>query len=84
MKTDRTAGGAVNRAVQAGGKLIIPSLPSAGPGYSPHLKQLRMAGEIPRNIPVYIDSPMAVSATETFRRNSQYFDEETYQLLRKG
>ena len=83
-RTERLAE-AVNRAVQAGGKLIIPSFAvGRTQDILYHLKQLRMAGEIPRNIPVYIDSPMAVSATETFRRNSQYFDEETYQLLRKG
>ena len=83
-RTERLAE-AVNRAVQAGGKLIIPSFAvGRTQDILYHLKQLRLAGQIPRNIPVYIDSPMAVSATETFRRNSQYFDEETYQLLRKG
>lgn len=83
-RTERLAE-AVNRAAKAGGKLIIPSFAvGRTQDILYHLKQLRLAGQIPRDIPVYIDSPMAVSATEIFRRNSQYFDEETYQLLRKG
>lgn len=85
-KEDRTArlAEAVKRTAQAGGKLIIPSFAvGRTQDILYHLKLLRLAGEIPK-IPVFIDSPMAVSATETFRRNSQYFDEETYQLLRKG
>jgi len=75
---------AVNQTAAARGKLIIPSFAvGRTQDLLYHLKLLRLAGEIPK-IPVYIDSPMAVSATETFRRNPQYFDEETYRLLRKG
>ena len=33
---------------------------------------------------VYIDSPMATSATEVFRRNAQVFDEETKAYILKG
>jgi metallo-beta-lactamase family protein len=32
-------------------------------------------------IPVYIDSPLAVSATEIFEQNSELFDEETWEFL---
>lgn len=82
-RTERLAE-AVRRTAQAGGKLIIPSFAvGRTQDILYHLKLLRLSGEIPK-LPVYIDSPMAVSATEIFRRNSQYFDEETYQLLRKG
>lgn len=35
-------------------------------------------------ITVYIDSPMATSATEVFRRNAQVFDEETKAYILKG
>ncbi len=75
---------AVKQAVADNGKLIIPSFAvGRTQDILYHLKLLRLEGRIPK-IPVHIDSPMAVSATEIFRRNSQYFDEETYQLLRKG
>ena len=33
---------------------------------------------------VYIDSPMATTATEIFRRNAQVFDEETRECILKG
>jgi metallo-beta-lactamase family protein len=35
-------------------------------------------------IPVYIDSPLAISATEIFQKNSGCFDEETKQILLSG
>ncbi len=39
--------------------------------------------EIPR-VPVFIDSPLAISATEIFRENRQCFDEETMKLIMSG
>lgn len=36
------------------------------------------------NLKVYIDSPMATTATEVFRRNAQVFDEETKEYILKG
>ncbi len=47
------------------------------------LNQLFKNGEIPR-IPVYIDSPLAISATEIFRSNKQCFDEEMMKILMSG
>ncbi len=35
-------------------------------------------------IRVYVDSPMAQSATEIFKRNAQVYDEETTDLIMKG
>ncbi len=36
------------------------------------------------NLNVYIDSPMATTATEVFRKNAQVFDEETKELILSG
>ena len=36
------------------------------------------------NIMVYVDSPMATTATEVFKRNAQVFDEETKEFIAKG
>ncbi len=47
------------------------------------LGKLFAAGDIPR-IPVYIDSPLAINATEVFLRNTAYFDDEMKQLLASG
>ena len=34
--------------------------------------------------PVYVDSPLAISATEVFKENTDLFDEETQQEIRRG
>lgn len=36
------------------------------------------------NLKVYIDSPMATTATEVFRRNAQVFDDETKEFILRG
>ena len=45
--------------------------------------QLIRKGSIP-TIPVYIDSPLAISATEIFKRNSDCFDQDTKNILIRG
>ncbi|MGQ9779629.1 MAG: MBL fold metallo-hydrolase RNA specificity domain-containing protein [Bacillota bacterium] len=47
------------------------------------LRLLLHEGAIPP-LPVYIDSPMAVSATEIFRRHPDCFDAETWAMLSQG
>ena len=36
------------------------------------------------NAPVYVDSPLAISATEIFRENMDLFDEETQAIIKSG
>lgn len=36
------------------------------------------------NIPVFIDSPLAINATEIFRKHPQCYDEATWEILRQG
>ncbi len=35
-------------------------------------------------VPVYVDSPLAISATEVFRENTELFDEETKEEIMRG
>ncbi len=37
-----------------------------------------------RDIPVYVDSPLAIAATEVFQSNPEYFDEESARLFAEG
>ena len=37
-----------------------------------------------KNLKVYVDSPMASSATEVFKNNAQVFDEDTKEYISKG
>ncbi|MCL5781356.1 MAG: MBL fold metallo-hydrolase [Firmicutes bacterium] len=67
-----------------GGKLIIPSFAAGRTQdilYSINL--LRMQKAIPE-LPVYIDSPMAIKATEIFRKNCDIYDMETQELIARG
>ena len=50
--------------------------------YSLHL--LLSAGKLPKDMPVYLDSPLAIKATEIFRRYHAYLDGETQDLLKNG
>ena len=36
------------------------------------------------NVPVYVDSPLAISATEVFKKNTELFEEEIQQKIKRG
>jgi metallo-beta-lactamase family protein len=59
----------VSRTAERGGTLVIPSF-SVGRTQSLLLllDELRRAGRIP-SLPIYLDSPMAISATELYRKH---------------
>lgn len=74
----------VQKTVSLGGKVIIPSFAVGRTQeliYEIH--QMRDAGRI-MDIPVYVDSPMACSATEIFRKHIECFDEEMSAYLRSA
>ena len=66
------------RTLQRGGKIIIPAF-SVGRTQDIvfDLHKLFDAGKLPR-IPIYVDSPLAVNATDIFKLHPECFDEETY------
>lgn len=72
---------AVQRTVERGGKVIIPAF-SLGRTQTIifYLHQLINAGKL-RQMPIYVDSPLAAEATEVFRLHPECFDEETSKLL---
>ncbi len=47
------------------------------------LGEFSRGGKIPQ-IPIFLDSPLAIRATEIFRRNKQYFDEDAQSLVVRG
>ncbi|MBM4167626.1 MAG: MBL fold metallo-hydrolase [Ignavibacteria bacterium] len=73
----------VKEAVEQGGKIIIPSF-SVGRTQELIYKffQLCDEGRLPP-IPVYVDSPLAVNATDVFRMHSECFDKEMMRYLRQ-
>ncbi|MFA6222749.1 MAG: MBL fold metallo-hydrolase [Desulfomonilaceae bacterium] len=47
------------------------------------LGEFLRSGQIP-NIPIYLDSPLAIKATEIFRNNKQYYDQATQAIVEQG
>jgi len=61
-----------------GGKVIIPAFTiERTQELIYHIHLLLVRGEIP-DLPVFVDSPMAVNATTIFKDHPECFDEETY------
>lgn len=81
-ETSEKLGEVVRRTVERGGKVIVPAF-SVGRTQTIifFLHQLASVGKLP-NVPIYVDSPMAVKATEVFRAHPECFDEETILLFR--
>lgn len=76
--------GIINRTCQRGGKIIVPAF---AVGRTQQLvlllHQLANEGRIP-NIPLFVDSPLAVDVTKVFRDHPECFDAETRQYLLDG
>jgi metallo-beta-lactamase family protein len=74
----------VNRTIQRGGKVIIPSFAVGRTQELVYnLHQMIDAREIPR-IPVFVDSPLAVNASDIFKRHRECFDDETWNFMQQG
>lgn len=73
----------VQRTIQRGGKVIVPAF-SVGRTqelvYT--LNQLITHGDLP-HIPVFVDSPLAVNASQIFARHAYLFDDETQSFVRE-
>ncbi len=75
----------VKRTVDRGGKVIIPAF-SVGRTQTIvyYLQEMMDAGRLPC-IPVYVDSPLSVNATEVFRMHPEVYDRDARALqLRTG
>lgn len=72
---------AVSRVAARGGKVIVPCFSvERTQEIVWFLNQLTNEGRLPA-IPVYVDSPLAVNATEVFRLHAECFDAEMHQAL---
>jgi metallo-beta-lactamase family protein len=72
----------IRRTSRRGGKVIIPAFAVERTQLLVYLlNKLYHQGELP-DIPIYVDSPLAVNVTDIFRRHTDYFDDETRDYLR--
>jgi len=75
---------AVQHAVYHDEKVIIPAF-----ALERSQEILYLLGEFSRDktlpdIPIYLDSPLAIKSTEIFRKNKEYYDEEARAIVDKG
>ena len=71
----------LNRTLKRGGKVVIPAFAVGRTQQLIYvLHQLSEAKKIP-DVPIYVDSPLAVNATEIFRLHPECFNEEIYEFL---
>ncbi len=76
----------VKRAMERGGTLMMPA-------FSVERTQEIMydlnelidhRNELPKNIPIFLDSPLAIEATEVFGRHVNYFDKDAKKFIFSG
>lgn len=71
----------VNRTAARGGKIVVPAFSVGSTQQVVHaLHRLIEAGRIPE-LPVYVDSPLSVSATEIFRLHPECYNEDLYSYI---
>ena len=73
---------AINQTFERGGNVVIPSFAlERSQELLYYLRQGKNTGKIPGSTQVFLDSPMAISATEIFRRHPECYDAEANKLL---
>ncbi|MCR4434436.1 MAG: MBL fold metallo-hydrolase [Clostridiales bacterium] len=79
----------INETVDKGGNVIIPSFAVGRTQeiiYDLHKREKMYSEKLKNimNIPVFVDSPLAISATEIFRNNLDCYDEEARAYIENG
>ncbi|HPD40480.1 MAG TPA: MBL fold metallo-hydrolase, partial [Anaerolineae bacterium] len=72
---------AITQIVRRNGRIIIPAFAVGRTQeiiYALH--ELHLQGQIP-DVPIYVDSPLAVNVTEVFRQHPECYDQETRRLI---
>lgn len=76
---------AINATFERGGNVVIPTFAlERAQELLFYLREGIEKKRLPRSTPVFLDSPMAISATEIFRHHPECYDEETLALFKNG
>jgi len=76
---------AINDTLERGGNAIVPTFAlERAQELLYYLREGVEQGLLPRTLPVYLDSPMAISATEIFRHHPECYDAEARALFEAG
>ncbi|WP_420628330.1 MBL fold metallo-hydrolase RNA specificity domain-containing protein [Candidatus Leptofilum sp.] len=72
----------VNSTCKRSGKLIVPAFAVGRTQELVYrLHQLVEAQKIPHDLPIFVDSPLAIDATGIYRLHPEAYDEETHEFL---
>lgn len=75
----------IDRTMKQGGNLIIPSFAvERTQDLLFDLAILQSEDRLNPGINIYIDSPLAIAATEIFKKNIAFYDQETRELIKEG
>jgi metallo-beta-lactamase family protein len=75
---------AIQAGIKAGEKIIIPAFAVERTQDILYLlHEFRKKGQIP-SLPVYLDSPLAIAATEIFKRYPEYLSQDMARLIAQG
>ena len=76
---------AVTATFKRGGNVVIPTFAlERAQELLYFLREGVESGSLPRSTQVYLDSPMAISATEIFKRHRECYEAETAELFSEG
>ena len=75
---------AVTKTVKRGGKIIVPSFALERTQEVLYFLSSLLTQKKLKDIPIFVDSPLAVNITKVFQNNWEYFDEKTQELFRKN
>lgn len=74
----------VKKTIERGGKVIVPAFAVGRTQELVYnLNEMMFENGVPP-VPVYVDSPLAVNATDVFKRHLECFDDETREFVREA
>jgi metallo-beta-lactamase family protein len=80
--TDHMLEDIIRETVKQGGKVIVPAFAIGRTQELVYrLNNLVEKGDLPRDLAVYVDSPLAIDATSIFRAHPEAYDEETADVM---
>jgi metallo-beta-lactamase family protein len=71
----------INRTLEKKGKLIIPSFAVGRAQHLVYILHMMREENLFPQLPIFVDSPMAVNATEVFRLHPECFNDTVYEFL---
>ncbi|MCP4592727.1 MAG: MBL fold metallo-hydrolase [bacterium] len=77
VNMDEQLAAIINETVERGGKLIVPAFAVGRTQVIVyHVRQLAYERKIAQHLPIIVDSPLAIRATEVFRQHPEVYDVE--------